>query len=300
MSDAPRAICILVRALCAQASQGVLRAPPALGGSDVWPPRGPSAARPAGRPGASSQTACPWRPAAMSVMRHQFRLGGDDVGKLCRQGLGDALMVGLSGTWQQRGIGHLLGEDVLEGIGRRGHAVRCQRGTRPLAGAGAPAAASAREALQRPQAGRSARPSHDGGEVEDVFCGGRQAVDTGRQDGLDRLRYAPGCRLRAMLQDGVGEFLQKKRVPVGSARSRCTNGSGTWSLATMVCTIRRLSRGVRAGARAGSRTTCPARADDSPDDTSPAAAAARQRAGPRAPSARLLTWRQSNADPRRR
>ena len=131
------------------------------------------------------------------VMRHQFRLGGDDVGKLCRQGLGDALMVGLSGTWQQRGIGHLLGEDVLEGIGRRGHAVRCQEELGRLQ--------VLEPLLQRrrgkrchglKQGERHVLP-HDGGEVEDVFCRGRQAVDAGRQDGLDGLRYAPGCRLRA-------------------------------------------------------------------------------------------------------
>ena len=50
------------------------------------------------------------------MMRQQFGSGRNGVGKLLGQHLGDLLMVVLPGALQQRLIGHLLGEGVLEGV----------------------------------------------------------------------------------------------------------------------------------------------------------------------------------------
>jgi hypothetical protein len=50
------------------------------------------------------------------VMRQQFRLGGNSLGKLRFQHLGNALMVLLPGAAQQRLIGRVLNQRVLEQV----------------------------------------------------------------------------------------------------------------------------------------------------------------------------------------
>ena len=52
------------------------------------------------------------------VVRQQFRLRGADLGEARLQHVGNALMVLLAGTAEQRLIGRILDEGVLEEVGR--------------------------------------------------------------------------------------------------------------------------------------------------------------------------------------
>jgi hypothetical protein len=52
------------------------------------------------------------------VLRHQLRLGLDNLGKLRRQHLGTALMILLPGALQQRLIRSLLDEGMFEDVPR--------------------------------------------------------------------------------------------------------------------------------------------------------------------------------------
>src|SRR3990172_666671 len=170
------------------------------------------------------------------VVGQPFHMLDQAVGKESLNRLDDPRVEGPAPLLEQAPVGHLVGEGVLEGVLEVGKEARLVEELARLEMAETPAKLLLRKLGDHLEEGKRYILAHDRGSLEQPLVLGRQAIDPGRKDRLDRGRHLDrgkrgsqreGASLPAedsRLRQGPNALLQEEGIPPGAIDQKPLQG----------------------------------------------------------------------------
>ena len=195
------------------------------------------------------------------MVRQQFGLGSYGLGEALTQRLSGLLMEVLPGAMEQRLVGDLLDERMLEGVSdswEMGYFVKELSGLQGREAVLERLLGQRRNGMQERY--RHIFPDNRGGLQELLVGGGSRSMRAARTAWMVSGTASAAWWLR--LDGTPSELLKKKGLPAAFVMISFRRASGSGAVCTTDCMTTRLSRVSSAAGPVASHRTCPARAGD--------------------------------------